>query len=593
MKRTLLAGLLFSLITTACGTLEVGLEGTSTSEVTFTPAASTQTVLPPPPTVAVPADAVPYHNPELGFSLMLPAGWGVYGPEATQQGFSFYTLGPQVSGSGGPEISQIIVADATTTPEQFLQSYCSICPWQPFEAVLMDGVAGQRTTLGGETTPATPWTFFVHGGKLLGFSLRTLGEQNFDWVLSTLAFETPLGSTATPTPAPSAEATCPVTYVSDSKLYCLDAAGNPSLIADHSAEEGIVSDPVLSHDGAWVAYLMNKLDGSSQLWGVNVSTLGQDNGLDLPRTLLVSEVQLAPTDAERAHWPLRPQWQPGTHNLLFSTRYKIRQGEQGPGEYLVGDLWQVNADTGGLINLLPAEGLTSFALAPDGQMLALTTANAVVLAEASGAGVRNVIEFPFISTMSESVYKPEIVWSPDSTFFSVAIPSPDPLASDAHVDLYRVSRAGEAQKTLTLNGNFVFGLQPPLHISPDGAYAVYGKADPNTLADELHLVTLQTQQNEVLVEGPVTGLGWSPDSQHYAYNLNDMGNVLGVAEPNQVFGVPEAVPSGVAWVNATSFYFIGRLNGNGPANLFFQTLGAPVQTLVSELDTFAQVDVKR
>lgn len=179
--------LTLALLLAACGTLEIGFEATATVPPTTAPTVVSTTA--PTATPGSPADAVPYTNAEGSFSMLLPAGWNVAGPLAAQ-GFNFYALGPDAGSSGGPDVSQIIIADATQlTVEQFAQGQCSVCPAHPVEEATVGGLSAKRTTIGGGSAPEFEWYFVTHNGKLIGFSLRPRDGQSFDWVISTLKFE--------------------------------------------------------------------------------------------------------------------------------------------------------------------------------------------------------------------------------------------------------------------------------------------------------------------------------------------------------------------------------------------------------------------
>ncbi len=396
------------------------------------------------------------------------------------------------------------------------------------------------------------------------------------------------------TPPQSAQSgfACSVAYASGSKLFCLGEGGTPIPLADHSAD-GTLSDPLLSSDGAWVAYMLNKMDGTSQLWAVTVSSLAGNDGLKLPRQILADPSQFTTGGPDVAVSPLRPQWQYGTHVLFFSTRFTQVTGEQGPGDHLIGDLWRVDADATGPFNVLPRQSLTNFGLSPDGQTLALTTPQAVILGKPDGSNLRSVLDYPFINTASEVVYKPALVWNPDSQSLTTAIPSADPLGADAHVDFYRISADGSVEKRLTLAGNFVFGTAPGLALSPNGQFAIYGSIDPATQGSSLHLVTLATGSDTVITSSarPINGLGWSPDSNHYLYVDTGTGNSYAAA----VEGPPQPLGDNVqvlyaVWTGTTGFFYVGMVNGQ--IGIYFQHLGEAPRVIAADVVNYAALDVR-
>ena len=373
-----------------------------------------------------------------------------------------------------------------------------------------------------------------------------------------LPSETPA---AAPTTSPPGFA-CAFAYSNDTQLYCLGEGGAPIPIADASTQ-GTVSDPLISPDGAWVAYLVNMLDGTSQLWAVDVSGLTGNDGLNQPRRLLVGPDQISSGQPEVINSPMSPQWQAGTHTLFFSTRFTQHGGNQGPGEYVNADLWKVDADTGAVTNILARQSAGRFALSPDGQFLALSNPQSIALARSDGVDFRLLLEFPFIVTYSEYAYKPAAAWSPDSAFFNVAIPSADPMAADASATLYRMHVDGKVETLMTLTGNFLFGGQPPITFSPNGRFAVYGQFNQATQAADLHLLTLEAQSDTVIGQANgLNGLAWSPDSNHYVYGVAPAGGgfVAGLEGPPQAFA-PGMEVIGAAWADDLGFYFYGIVDG--------------------------------
>jgi hypothetical protein len=112
------------------------------------------------------------------FSLTLPAGWDVFGPESIttdpSRPYELYLLGVDPSVSGGPGTSRVIVARATEwTPEELAVSQCSTCPPGDFEAVTIAGRPALRTQIGGGGVPfVTTWYFVEHRGNLIAFAIH-------------------------------------------------------------------------------------------------------------------------------------------------------------------------------------------------------------------------------------------------------------------------------------------------------------------------------------------------------------------------------------------------------------------------------------
>lgn len=151
----------------------------------------------PPPTDQT--DPTPAAEPIFGpgtFTLDLPAGWDVAGPDVitdeSNRSYQIYRLGIDPSSSGGPGTSLVIVADAVEwTPEDIALAMCSTCPENGFEEVAVGGKPGLRTEIGGGGVPMViTWTFVENQGKLIAFAIhdpQTLAPLNA--VIESIQFE--------------------------------------------------------------------------------------------------------------------------------------------------------------------------------------------------------------------------------------------------------------------------------------------------------------------------------------------------------------------------------------------------------------------
>ncbi len=458
--------------------------------------------------------------------------------------------------------------------------------------------------------------FFI----LLSFTLATLacnlfGTQPTDTpplsrddvataVVATLTANAPTPTTesaatetSAPTTAPSDTATpgasglaCSVAYTNGSQLYCLKPDGTPMLLADPGSES-TVSSPQISPDGTLIAYLLNLPNNTSELWLVQADGSGNRR--------LVTRDQVTRGDPNVAESPNVFEWQPGTHTVFFNLRYLLLSGEGGPGEYLYNDLWKVDADTGTVLNVLPRDSAGRFFLSPNGQHVALSLPQAIELSNADGSTRQHLLDFPFINTASEYAFKPTATWNPDSSSFMVFIPSAEPMAADASGTIYRMGVDGSVQKLATFAGNFVFGGSPLPEISPDGRFVIYGQTAADN-SSALHLARTDGSSNVVVdSQSPLRGLGWSPDSNHYAYAVLAAG-VLGSGGAGGGFLAPVEGPlqsfaSGatilaVHWWDTTSFIFYGSVEGAW--GLYYQRLSEPLQREVGGLTNQSSFDVK-
>jgi len=214
-----------------------------------------------------------------------------------------------------------------------------------------------------------------------------------------------------------------------------------------------------------------------------------------------------------------------------------------------------------------------FSVAPDGRWIAISRPTGIDLLTADGGQRQtDLVAFPFIYTYSEYAFKPPVVWSPESAFFSVVVPSYDPLAEDAHATLYRVHTDGTVNLLGRVSGNFVFGGEPLPAFAPDGRRLVYGQAMAGS-APTLHLVTVENNDDRIAdtLSEPylLGGLGWSPGSRYYLYvrrqfiaeGLEDEICLLAAAGAVQTVVPRVAGPVSARWLDDESFIVLGGIEG--------------------------------
>ena len=404
------------------------------------------------------------------------------------------------------------------------------------------------------------------------------------------------GTHASSTAAPTAAvpAGCKLAYADKDTLYCLPDSGTPHTLATGAGLFG----PALSPDGALIAYQVVITDGVTQLWVAPVA-----EGGEAPHAL-VGQDQLPSADGSQINSPNHYAWLAGTHTLIFDTRYIPTAGPGGPGEYINADLWQVEADTGALAAVLPAGQAGLFAPSPDGHTIAISRGTGLDLVNADGSNLRqNVVAFPAIVTYSEYAYKPRPQWSADGSYFTVAIPSKDPLAADASVTFHKVGIDGTVSMLGAKPGNFVFGGSIAPQIAPDGHQVVYSQADPAGGPEILHMLTIQSDalgDNVFDHQTGAVGWGWSPDSQVYAFTVVPNGGAgkgyaagPGVESPH-IFADNLTAVRALRWVNGNTLVFQGQISG-GEWALYRQISGhepSAVQKVVGGLSEQATFDVK-
>lgn len=132
-----------------------------------------------------------YSNVEAGFSLELPAGWTINGPQKSSLG-SVYLLGPTPLAESGPANSTLIVADTRNiylelAIEQLCGGACSPIP--EATELTLNGSRAWLATIGGEGSPALDWYFVDNGDKFIFFSIHDpVTLKRADQIIRTMTF---------------------------------------------------------------------------------------------------------------------------------------------------------------------------------------------------------------------------------------------------------------------------------------------------------------------------------------------------------------------------------------------------------------------
>src|SRR5262249_3620433 len=147
-------------------------------------------------------------------------------------------------------------------------------------------------------------------------------------------------------------------------------------------------------------------------------------------------------------------------------------------------------------------------------------------------------------------------WSADGSYFTVAVPSHDPMAADSSVAFYRVTAAGAATPYGSVPGNFVFGGSIQVQLAPNGAHASYSQGDPGGGPESLHMLTIQSDSlgNDVFAtqSGP-RGWGWGTDSDVYVFSAGGKAYATGPGvESPHAFAEDLSALRDVQWVNGNT-----------------------------------------
>lgn len=280
------------------------------------------------------------------------------------------------------------------------------------------------------------------------------------------------------------------------------------------------SHPQLSSDGALVAF-----QRGSELWMVD------NSGKNLSKVF-----------AEQGAQPLQFEFAPGSHLLYFTTK----SNDAAP-RY---DLWQADASTNVLHNLLAQGQAGKFSFAPNGSLLALVQAGRMMTVRPDGSALKQVFEFQPIQTATGEYYPP-IAWLSNAYGFKTVIPGT--TGQMARLMFVMADGAPAAQLA-------EFPAASPalsdIFIAPDGSKVVYLRDQGDTL--ELHVIDASTADNAYFSHprGKFGLLGWTPDSQGLLYWLDDPRSAWLYSADAQVTLSDVAFAEELSWVGQNEYLFI-------------------------------------
>ncbi len=406
---------------------------------------------------------------------------------------------------------------------------------------------------GGAVEPTPPGLDVVQTS--VAATLTAAAPANNPGVTVVAPTDTPSAVDETPLPPTLAAPTsvCPVAAGFTATVLCVDGPNQTELA---HADGQQITQVAVSPDGGLVAYMAGQYETGYELWVVNA------DGSNAHK--LAGKDQLPAVQPDSYSWPKTMQWRPGTHDLYFDTGWTPNGGVQGPGEYTNLDLWRVNADSGELTSVLPANAGGVFSISPDGSWISISQGESIDLYHADGSVAANdVLTFESIITYSEYTYKPEVTWGSDNTFFLAVVPSHDPMAPETAVTIWRANVNGTVAPLINEPGNFVFG--GTMAPSPDAQYVAFTTyANDNSGNVTLHVKKMDGSNaggSELLGVGGAQIFDWSPDSLYFAYSYADQGLFVGTLNVNpQPLATGVQVVKAVTWSDPTTVVFSGSVN---------------------------------
>ncbi len=261
--------------------------------------------------------------------------------------------------------------------------------------------------------------------------------------------------------------------------------------------------------------------------------------------------------------PYQFEWVPATHVLAFNTQ----QVFQGPGLSLLDDFHLVDADSLELkFVLLPGWGGV-FSISPNGEKVALSTPDAVYLANLDGSEYVQAMTYAPVTTYSEYRYYARPVWSQDNQFLRMAIPPVDPLSEPAQPTTIWLIPTDGSPAVQTASVHALPYIESPVSFSPDLQFLVYltESGAPTEVVREIYLAKSDgSGAGSYHKDRLLRFEGWA---------VNSSGFVFTVGEDQQFwFGSPDAPAKllhgdpynlvGFRWVDAQNYLYARLINEN-------------------------------
>jgi hypothetical protein len=392
----------------------------------------------------------------------------------------------------------------------------------------------------------------------------------------------PLSPSESPTAAPT-PTTAPVqriVYTSGGEAWVLEGSGPPQQIT----HTGGVQTVVISDDGRRVAYLRRDSSESP----AELRAVGSDGADDISLLTPAKANSLHPLDGFLRIEPASFDFVPRSHDLFFNTRAVA----EGPGLLKFDDLYELNADTGHLAQILPAEQGGDFSVSPNGSQIAIIQPDAISMANIDGSALRqDLVTFEPVLTYSEYQYYPRIVWAADSSAAEVVIPSREPLGADPSAAVWRIpAHTGPATKLSTIPGDFFFiAMGSHSLLSPDLGRVAFARKTTTPDVDQLVIANTDGSDEVVYDTGRFFWQAWAPDASHFLYGAAlpsqlQLGQIGGSASP-----VEEGTD--VRWLYASSYLFVSGSQGSW--ELREAAIGQAATTLATSTSELFSYDVAR
>ncbi len=317
-----------------------------------------------------------------------------------------------------------------------------------------------------------------------------------------------------------------------------------------------IYQPVLSPDGRYVAYQRPVSEAYSTIWMIDLNTQQAWQAVSLEDLQTIGGGALSP-DAVGV-MPYQMAWKPGSHMLTFNTQ----QVFQGPGVALLDDLNLYDVAQRSLTFLLLAGWGGMFVYSPDGEHIAISNPQQIILSKADGSEYRVVMHYALVNTYSDYRFYAQPVWSPAGREIIFALPPSDPLATPPQpTEIWRIAVDG-ALATKVGEVQAVPFFDTPITFAPTLTHMAFIQEEADSGMRVLMIAQLdELQPVPYASDALLLFWGWSPDGLHFIYYTGPdqqawLGEVHGDAQP--LTANPIGITN-VRWVDATRFLFSRHL----------------------------------
>jgi hypothetical protein len=571
---------LLLLALTSCGTLAISLDQTPEPSVTEGSPESDMVqdiateIVTTPTLTQEPASGwgplITFTKPVFGYKLLIPESANVQELEPDEN--TTYFVEGDIVGESRPYLISVQVMPSEGQTHEKLISTLSASVSDPSEIQTVRTIDSDRVGAmitysngTGSVCPEIEGLMAVFIDRDTGYVIRILSDErgrceaaNVPEAMTIVrSFQPPAISAAlamTPTPTPMSTDELVIVFTRDNNAYLWTETGGERQLT----KDGGVDQVLLSDDKGVVAFRRG-----NGVWAVNA------DGSDERQLVRESDLPV-PQEGELAGYITgmtvnQLAWIPGSHELLFNTRML----SDGPGLLLSDDLWRVDTDPQSVLSLdylfLPGEG-GNFAIAPDGNRVAVITPDSISLTTINGEDKQRIFGYTPVSTYSEFRYYARPVWSPSSDVLGVVIPPPDRLGIEnqafgiwrLHIDGTPASLVGTIEAR---DGNPL----PEPDISPTLEMIAYlSSPDIDPERTDLLFVTWDDRISDPVFYSSRVDLfyDWSPGGERFSFTrppgetaaVNLFTGQMG--EEPQPVGNGQSVALNVHWLDDNSYLYL-------------------------------------